>query len=359
MGGSEALARRIAGALNAKPVYACSLYAMDHGGALSEVLEKDGITYHIFDRRGRLDPKLIVRLALRMRHDRIRLVHTHHLNQLVYAGVAGRLVGAKVVHTEHEVYSLSRPRARKVLRTLATLANDVTGVSEAVTDFLRDAVRIPREKLSTVANGVDTERFERAAPLHRSTFGLTDGDIVVGCLARLEPEKGHSTLLDAFARVRASCRSVSLLLIGDGGERSLLMRQAEELGLNGSVRFLGARADVPELLSSCDIVALPSRREGLPMAILEAMAAGKPVVATAVGSVPSVVQDGHTGLLVRPNDVEALATALERLINDREQCRRLGNAARELIRAQYSFSETLAHYETLYGRALDAPSRRS
>ncbi|MGH7164813.1 MAG: glycosyltransferase, partial [Nitrospiraceae bacterium] len=143
-----------------------------------------------------------------------------------------------------------------------------------------------------------------------------------------------------------------LLLIGDGGERERLAAMAEAFGLNGSVRFLGVRRDIPELLGTCDVVALASTREGLPMVLLEAMAASKPVVATRVGSVPTVVVDGHTGLLVPPGNVETLAEALEALFADREKRQRLAKQAFEVVRSHYSFDRTLDQYQVVYETAL-------
>jgi len=348
MGGSEVLAWRIARALTRSGRYACSLYGVCQGGALGDALAADGIPSRAFSRRGKVDLRLIGQLARQLRADKAQVVHTHHLGQLMYAGIAGRLVGARVVHTEHEYYTLSRRRSQRLLRILSGVADVVTSVAEPVTEFLRDQVKIPAIKLRTIPKGVDLNCYRSACPVARSTLGLREGDVVVGCVARLEPEKGHAVLLDAFRRVSSRFPRAKLLLIGEGSERARLQTLASGFGLNEAIRFLGERADVPELLASCDLVVLASVHEGLPMALLEAMASGKPVVATRVGSVPDLVQNGYTGLLVPPDDPTALAEALEVLVADGNQRQKLGEQAREHVQTRYDFDLTIARYTALY-----------
>ena len=352
MGGSEVLAWRIAGALNRGGRYACSIYAVDRGGALAEVLAKEGIPSKAYSRHGRLDLRLIARLARQFRADKVQLVHTHHLGQLLYGGIAGWLAGAKIVHTEHELYSLERIRSQRLLRVLSAMTDAVTAVAEPVAEFLRVQVGIPRGKVRTILNGVDIPRFRSAHPINRSALGWRDENVVIGCVARLEPEKGHAILLDAFRRVHARRPHARLLLIGGGSERQRLEILSSNFGLNGSVQFLGSRADIPELLAACDLVTLASVQEGLPMALLEAMAAGKPVVATKVGIVPELVQGGQTGLLVPPGDAELLAEALDTLVTDQIKGQRLAAAALELVKINYSFDRTLQQYKALYDSVL-------
>ena len=352
MGGSETLAMQIAGALNRDGRYACSLYGVEHGGPLTEALAADGIPYRVFSRKRRSDWRLLGQLVRKFREDKVQLVHTHHLEQLLFAGTAARLVGAAVVHTEHEFYTLGRRRHQQILRLLSVLAGTVTTVAEPVTEFLNQSVGIPMRKLKTIPNGVDLSRFQSARPMNRSELGWNGENVVVGCVARLVPGKGHALLLDAFHRVLGRQPQTRLLLVGEGSERSRLEAQAGALGLNGSVRFLGARADVPRLLAACDVVTLASTCEGLPLSILEAMATGKPVVATRVGCVPQVVQDGLTGLLVPPGDAAALAQSLESLVRDEGTRRRLGMQACQLMQSGYSFDRTLEQYEAVYETAM-------
>ena len=359
LGGSEILAWRIARSLNRTGRYVGSLCAVDHGGPLAEMLAADGIPSRAYSRTGRLDLKLIGQMARQFRADKIQLVHTHHIGQLLYGGIAGRLAGARVVHTEHDIHSLGRPRTQRLLRVLSGMVDVVTTVAQPVTEFLRDTVRIPSRKLKTIPNGVDIAAYRSAVPISRSVLGWRDEDVIIGCIARLEPEKGHAVLLDAFRRIHTRQPFARLLLIGDGSEREKLQSMAHQLGLNGSVRFLGVRTDIPELLATCDLTTLASAREGLPMAILEAMAAGRPVVATRVGSVSELVRDEETGLLIPPGDPEALAEALQTMIADSRKRQQFAAKAFEVVRARYSFDRTLEQYDSLYTAVLSTQNPES
>ncbi len=352
MGGSEALARQITGKLNGNGLYRCSIYAVDHGGPMAEILTAEGIPYHVFSRSGKLDLGLIGKLTARLRKERVQIVHTHHLNQLLYAGIAGRLAGARVIHTEHEFYLLSRRRARRLLRVLSKVADRVTAVAEPVTEFLRTEVGIPPSKLTTIPNGVDIGRFQSARRIDRSVWGWSNEDVVIGCVARLEPEKGHAVLFDAFQSVHAKYPRARLLLVGDGSEGDQLMAKARGLGLHGAIQFLGIRHDIPEVLATCDVITLPSSREGLPMVLLEAMAARKPVVATRVGSVPDVVTDGESGFLLSSGDTHALAGALCVLVQDSNKRNVLADEGYKIVERRFNFARTLQMYQEVYARVL-------
>jgi glycosyltransferase involved in cell wall biosynthesis len=352
IGGSEMLAWRIAKALNQERRYICSIYSVQEGETLAELLAAEGISAKAFSRKGRFDIRLISRMAQLFRAEKIQLLHTHHLGQLLYGGLAGRLAGARVVHTEHEYYTLKLFRHRRLLRILSGLTDAVTAVAEPVTEFLRTEVGIPGKKLSTIPNGVDVAQFATAKPIDRTVFGWQDADVVIGCLARLEPEKGHTILLEAFSRVHSQYPRAKLLLIGDGAERSRLEQFAQQLDLRTSVVFTGIRRDVPELLAMCDMAVLASVHEGLPIAILEAMAARKPVVATQVGSLPQMVLDGKTGFLVQPRDPYGLAEALKILIADEPGRQCFGVQGYDLVRTRYSFDRTADQYKALYDSVL-------
>jgi glycosyltransferase involved in cell wall biosynthesis len=354
-GGSEILAYRIVRALNHSGQYLCKMYAVQETGPMLKMLEAEGIGCRAFEKTQRFDLALVMRLAKQMRADRVQIVHTHHLSQLMYAGLAARLAGARVVHTEHEYYLTRTRRAQRLLRILSSLADRVTAIADPVTDFLRDQVGIPVDKLVTIVNGVDIGSFASAEPINRSELGWAHDDVVVASVARLAVEKGHHALIKAFGRLHGRNSKARLLLVGDGSLRAELQQRVEEMGLSDSVRFVGERKDIPRWLATCDVFALASVREGLPMVILEAMAAGKPVVSTNVGCVHSVVQHGETGLLVAPGDVEQLTAGLDRLVGDAEERRRIGRRGHEFVQAQYTFTRMRdlyrAEFEKAIGRA--------
>ncbi len=356
MGGSERLAWQIASALNGRGRYRCLLYAVQQGGPMAEMLDAEGIESRSFSRMRKFDLALILRLAIRLRRDGVRLVHTHHVGQLLNAGVAGRMAGAKVVHTEHEFYSLRSKRTQSLLRSLSRLAHVVTAVAMPVTEFLRDSVRIPAQHIRTIENGVHVPTFETAVPVRRIDLGLREGDLVIACVARLEVVKAHHVLLQAFSKIHRQTAGMKLVLVGDGGQRHRLMAMVERLRLNGSVKFLGLRNDIPGVLAACDLVILPSLEEGLPLVLLEAMAAGKAVVSTCVGSIPALVRHGENGLLVPPGDAAALAEAVETLILNGEARERMGIRALEIVRERYSLEQTMDSYQAVYDHALSRAS---
>ena len=351
IGGSETLARRLALGLTRRR-YACSLYAVHNHGPLADLLRADGIPCRAFMRKGKWDIGPLLRLVQQFRADGTKVVHTHHLGQLLYGGLAGRLAGCRVIHTEHEYFTLMRPRAQQLLRLLTRLADRVTAVAEPVRNFLEGTVRIPAGKLITIENGVEIHQYEAAIPYNREEWDLRNSDMIIGCVARLSPEKGHTVLLRAFRKVINRHPLARLVLIGDGEERERLQHLAADLSIGPFVRFLGLRADVPEVLAACDLFALPSIQEGFPMVILEALAAGKAVIASEVGAIPDVIRHGATGMLVPPGDADALANAVCLLIEDKGARQRLGQTGRELVREGYNFERTVGQYDDLYQRVL-------
>ena len=207
--------------------------------------------------------------------------------------------------------------------------------------------------------GVDLERFSLVAhntPSAREELGLGDQDVVVTCVAEFTATKNHVSLLSAWRRVAKEEPRAHLLLIGDGRLRKPMERQAAANRIS-HVHFFGFRKDVPQLLHAADIFVLPSRREGLPRSVMEAMAAGKPVVATDVRGSRDLVEHEVTGLLVKLGDVEGLAVALLRLVRDPGLRERMGQAARAKVRT-YSLDRVLEEMSAIYGRFLKAGKRK-
>jgi glycosyltransferase involved in cell wall biosynthesis len=354
LGGSEVLAWRLARSLNTTGRYACSLYGIARGGPLAELLAADGIPSSAYVRRGGIDLRLTGRLAWQLRRTGVQVVHTHHLGQLLCGGPAAKLAGAKVVHTEHDSHSLLKPRTQRLFRLLSRFADHITTVSDPVTRFLRDQIGIPSAKLQTIPNGVIVEAFRDAPGLARAQFCWSKADVVIGCVARLETEKGHAILLTAFHQLRRRYPHAKLLIVGDGSLRTALLAQAQILELNGAVQFVGARDDIPSLLATCDAFVLPSLKEGVPLSILEAMAAGKAVVASAVGSIPQIVSHGETGVLVPPGDAQALEFALAALVGDEAARANLGRSGQRFISEHHHFDRTVTAYRKLYEHGLSS-----
>lgn len=204
-----------------------------------------------------------------------------------------------------------------------------------------EAVRagIPEQNVAVIHNGVDLDLFAPAP--ERQLPGC------ITFIGRLDAMKGVDVLLQAFARLMRHC-AATLRIVGDGPERDRLRVLADRLGIGDAVLFFGVREDIPRLLQESSVFALPSRSEGLPNVVLEAMACGLPVVATRVGGTPELVQDGRTGLLVQPNDPEALRVALQRLLNDPTYARELGACGRRVAQERFGIGRAIAAYYALY-----------
>ncbi len=294
------------------------------------------------------DASLAVGLARLLRRRRVQVVHTHNSFATIYGATAARLAGVPaVVCTQHAVGSNGTSTPSILQRAARGCVTHFVTVSEFVR---RAAVRkgyVQSARTSVVYNGVDISRFARhervAEPRER---------LIVGSVGRLSHEKGYDVLIEAYAEIAPDAPDTELWLVGDGAERPVLKDQARGLGLEGRVRFFGLRDDVPELLIQMDLFVLPSRTEGLPVAVLEAMACGLAVVATEVGGVPEVVAADRTGLLVSPEEPDALAGAMERLVGDAELRADMGRKGRKTVAERFSLKAAARQHEALYERLL-------
>lgn len=339
-GGMEHLVLRLAAAQRARG-HEASILGL-HGGALLDDARRLGIPAEI-PRAAPLMPLRVLEAAARMARRRPDIVHAHNPTALHY-GVLGKLLGrARLVLTEH------RGVARTPTRIEWRLTDAVVAVSEDTARACATTVR----GVQVIYNGVAGAAPARPRAEVRAALGL-QGDEVVGVhVANLRAIKAHDVALHALARLRDDDFRFTLLLVGDGPDRPALEDLARALDVGPDrVRFLGSRADVPDLLGAADLFVLSSRMEGLPLAVLEAMAQSLPIVATRVGGVPEVVDDERTGLLVPPDDPAALAAAIGRLVCDAAQRARLGAAGRARALARFSFTRMVDEYERLYRRLL-------
>lgn len=294
-----------------------------------------------------------------LRRLRPAIVHTYNLSAAEYAFTA-TMAGAPVrIHAEHgrdasDPQGLN-PKHNFLRRRLAPFIDRFIPVSEDLHRWLGETVGIPASKTQFIKNGVDTERFARNAGGAR-IGPWVDGDFVIGTVARVQDIKNHRGLVEAFLRLRRMlpqhAHRLKLSIVGDGPLLPQVRAQVREAGIEDAVWLPGARADIAEVLQSFTVFALPSFAEGTPVSLLEAMASGLPVVASRVGGIPEVVAEGEHGLLVPPGDVEALAGALARYVEQPELAHLHGKAARERIERSFSMNAMLAAYAALYDSLL-------
>ena len=254
------------------------------------------------------------------------------------------------------VHNCNDVEPRGVVRTVSDrLLESATdcyfGVAQRQVPYLVDGLGHPERKVRIIHNGVDPADFDRpvdvaARDAVRRELGLTPSEVVVGVLAALRPEKDHELFLDAASLVAAAVPNARFLVVGGGKRRAMLEARAAALGLGASVVFTGFRSDVPQLLQAIDVFVLCSYTiECFPMALLEAMAASRPAVCTAVGGVPEIAEEGVTGFLVPPKDAEALADRLVRLADDEDLRRTFGRAARARVEGLFTLDRSVSAAE--------------
>lgn len=308
-------------------------------------------------RRGVPDPRGLGRLVRLVRAWKPEVVHSHMVHANLMARALRLLVPVPVlVSTIHNVYE-GGPLLMAAYRLTNGLVDHMTIISEAAAArFVTERI-VPKRLLTVIANGVDTERMRTVPPEARTalrrSFGVRDEAFVWLAVGRFEIAKDYPNMLRAFRDVRARQAGAVLVIVGQGSLQGETEALAVELGLDAAVRFLGARDDVPAVLSAADAYVMSSAWEGMPMVLLEAGAAGLPIVATAVGGNGEVVRDGESGFLVPPRDSEALGAGMLRLMALPSQERRsMGERGREHIRANYGLQRVAERWERVYWDAM-------
>lgn len=348
-GGTERLVIELSRRLHHR--HGMSVCCLDDGGAWAQELVDIGVSVTSLGRRGGFTPELGRQIAAIARAEGAEVLHCHHYSPFVYGSIARWWHPLRMVFTEHGRAN-DGPRSRKRL-----IANQVLGRLPAriyaVSHDLRGhmlAEGFPPSKVSVIYNGVEPTpiQCEPGNSERKKALGLDSDTLLVGAVGRLDPVKDLDTLLHAFALFAQGRPQARLALIGDGPERDALVGTISALGLGDRVLLTGYRPDVRRLLPALDVYVNTSIFEGVSLTILEAMSAGLPVVATAVGGTPEVVVHDHTGLLVPPRDPHAIADALRQLIDDGDRRRLLGAAGRRRLAERFSIDRMIAEYQNAY-----------
>jgi glycosyltransferase involved in cell wall biosynthesis len=352
VGGAEVLVARLARRLRER--FHFHFVCLDELGSLGEELRREGFPVVVLDRRPGLDWRLPWNLAQHLRATHTTLIHAHQYTPFFYA-MSSRLFYGRppILFTEHGrwVPDYRRPRRIVANRLLRQNRDRVVGVGENVRHALIVNEGIPATRVGVVYNGVDLTPY-REGHVERETvrreMGFGPRDFVAIQVARLVPIKDHRTALKAVAAIPQA----RLVLVGEGPEEAAIRETVAQLGLQERVRMLGLRNDVPRLLRAADAFLLSSINEGIPLTVIEAMAAGLPVVSTAAGGVAEVVLDGATGLLAPVSASGMLGEHLMRLARDDGERQRLGQAGRERAFARFSEDRMLEEYERFYREML-------
>ncbi len=333
-----------------------TIISLRHNGSpsIARELDAQGTRVETYPGAKLVEPRRIVRLYRFLKSEKFDLLHTHLTFANSLGSFCGRITGIPVVaslHSEGE----DPDRLRSSLETWALRfgARRVIGVGRVVAEA--NSHRLRGHRLDIIPNPV--ERAPSLSPGERtklrSAMGATSSGPLIICVGRLTAQKGHRDLLTAFADLVAAHPSAALAIAGEGKMRGELEQEIRRLGLEKNARLLGAQEGVPRLLAASDIFVTASQIEGLPLAVLEAMAAGLPVVATEVGDIPNLVSS-HTGILVPPGQPSLLQESLDTLIRDPHRAKRLGEAGREHVSVEYSVDTWVRKLLSLYSELLQA-----
>lgn len=359
VGGTETHIVELASRLD-RSRFTVTVCALKPGGTMAQELKKRGVRVLSLDGTGKLDARVIVRLFKLFRAEQPDVVQAF----LFWANIAARACGHilrafPVISSYHDEIISEGWLMRLVDRLTLNWTNRIVCCSDAVSRSVASRIGGSIEHCTIIPFGVDIDQFESAAAATRRELGLQDDGNVIGTVCRLvEPKKGLRILLQAMAELakRHGQPPCQLVIVGDGPARHELELLREQLGLSSWIVFAGSRRDIPRVLHALDAFVLPSLYEGFGIAILEAMAAGKPVIATAVGGIPEFVLSGETGLLVESGNVEALADAIDHLLNHPQQAQTMGDRGRARAQEQYRISEIVRRHEQVYTDCLTQAS---
>lgn len=335
------------------------------GAELSlERLRAVGVEVLLLDRRSRLDLRSLRHLVDVLRFERVDVIHAHKFGSNVWATVLGRALRVPVIIAHEHTWSFEGQQLRRFLdrNVVAKYSDAVIAVSEADRRRMVTEVGMPSERVVLIPNGIPGGVSGNAEAV-RHELGFGPVHRVLAQTVVLRAQKAIDVMLSAMVLLRESHPDVRLLVAGPGDPQPL-RAMAAQLGLSDIVRFLGPRDDVPDILAAAEIGVLSSDFEGMPLAVLEYMAAGLPVVATDVGGVPELVCDGETGLLVAPRDPAALADSLRRLLDDPALARDMGERGQRRQQEQFSSEAMVSGVTDLYvrllrGRGIVVPDARA
>lgn len=348
------LAREMRSDGNYFPVIGCIAQDAEKPVDLVELARSLGIEAHSIEIRNALVWRDLFRARRQVRALNIDIIHTHGYKPAVFAYLMRKLTGIRLVATCH-LWFVDKDAPWKMRMMIAIekmLYRHYPAVVAVSDDILGILVEsgAKRERLSLIRNGVALSDYQP------STGSSNSGTIQVLNVARLTQQKAQRDLITAAAAIASTRRDILVSIVGEGELRESLQRQIDELGVGDVVRLLGFRADVADLLQQADIFVLPSVDEGMPVSLLEAVASRVPVIVTPVGDVPKLIRDGDTGMIVQPQEPQALAAALVRLADDGVLRTELAERAWKFLRATYSSQQMFEEYQRIYEGVMGRPS---
>lgn len=323
-------------------------------GWLCTQLQRQGIQTEIVPSGGRFDLTLVLNLKNLIRKEKIDIIHSHLLDMNFYSSLAARFAGVPHICTEHgDIHHVSKKinlNTYAKIIILSRLSNKIIFVSQFTKDRFLDLAKLNPQKSAVIYNGINQKEYTSTADIKKKKdeLGIKEDELIIGNVANLYPVKGHIYLLKAAKTVMKEFPNVKFIIVGKGGLGEELKNKADLFGIRSRVKFLGFREDVKELLTIMDIFTLASLSEGLPLSLIEAMASKVPIIATRVGGIPEVIEDGISGFLVPPADPDRLATAILHLLKNKNLMVSFAEKSYQRFIKQFTEETMISQYLNLY-----------
>lgn len=332
-----------------------SVYCYDGIGPQSEVLRKNNIDVRFIPRTPGIDWSLPVRIARFLRQDQIDLLHCHNDTAFFYGFLASCIARVPVVYTEHSLLTNVKKIKKIVHSFFFQRTSIITAVTEKIGERLINEEKAPSKRVHVIWNGIDGNRYRARCDdfiaRKRAEFGIPPGAFVLGTVGRCSVEKNQKMLIELLLTIPQE-KNCFLVIVGDGPLRPDLESYATEKGIGGRIRFTGIREDTEQIYPVFDVFVLSSNREGMPLAVIEAMASALPVVSTDVGGIKNIVTEGWNGYLVPTNDIRAMLERIDLLQRETETRKRLGGNGRSFFEKYLSEEKMIQQYEDLFERVV-------
>ncbi len=341
-----------------KRIFFPSVCCLSDRGEIGREIESNGFKIVYLNKlRHQFDWTIIRDIYKLIKEWNIKIVRTHQYHANLYGRLAALV--AKVpclVASIHNVYTIDKKIHRRLInKCLAAFTDKVVAVSNAVKKDILEYDRIPEDKVTVIYNGIEVERFFKKRVTNiRDELKISADTPVIGTVGRLTIQKGHKYLIEAIAKLKKDFPRITLLIVGDGPLKQQLKNYAEKLKISKNVIFLGMRRDIPEILSTIDIFVLSSLWEGLCNSLIEAMAAGKPVIASDIPAVTEIINSDKMGILIPPQNSEAIKKAISVLLNNKPLAQNFCKFAQERILSTFTIDKTVSHYSDLFIKILES-----
>ena len=348
MGGSEHVVYDIVRKLDKKKFHILIIGFKD--GPFRQLYEQIGVKTEAIESRRKYDINFILRLRKLLKSERISVVNPHHFSPLLYTFLSTRMTDIKIVYTEHSVWQyLELGWIKKMLCNFILFRVEaLVAISNQLVHFYQKNFFVSSRKVHLIINGIDLDKFKKLDNItSKKALGFESKDYLVGIIANLRPEKNHKILIKAFSRVAVNNERMHLVLVGLDLMNGELQEYAIQFGLPMQIHFLGSREDIPDILNALDIFCLPSKHEGLPLTVLEAMACGVPVIGSDVMGINEVVKDNENGLLFKDDD-KMLSEKIKMLMADKEKTQSFISAGQEFVKENYCLDQKMNQYISLF-----------